>query len=280
MPFGLAISFFFMWVYAGLGSPAGTVRVMACKDTHTIRRSIVLLGGYNMCIYIPLILICVCGRALVPDLPPSQSDEIVPRLAVMTTRVLPGGSLITGLILSAPFGAVMATVSTYLVVIASGVVRDIYQRFIRPGAGDAEIRRVSHAVMILLGLIGVAANINPVQFLQKLVVFSTSCTASTFVAPAMMLAFWRRATATGVLAAMFAGSATVLALFTCGVVLEGKNLFDAYQLFGVDPIVWGLLSSSVAGVLVSLMTEPPPAELVSEMFDARPGSAGRGTSGS
>ena len=72
----------------------------------------------------------------------------------------------------------MATVSTYLVVIASGVVRDIYQRFLRPQAGDAEIRRVSHVVMILFGLIGVAANINPVQFLQKLVVFSTTSTAS------------------------------------------------------------------------------------------------------
>jgi Na+/proline symporter len=74
---------------------------------------------------------------------------------------------------------------------------------------------------------------------------------------------------------MFAGSATVLALFTCGVLIEGKNLFDAYQLFGVDPIVWGLLSSSVAGVVVSLLTEPPPPELVSEMFDARPATSAR-----
>ena len=49
--------------------------------------------------------------------------------------------------------------------------------------------------MILLGVIGVVANINPVQFLQKLVVFSTTATAGTFVAPALMLAFWRRATA-------------------------------------------------------------------------------------
>ena len=82
--------------------------------------------------------------------------------------------MVSGLILAAPFGAVMATVSTYLVVIASGVVRDIYQRFFGPRAGDAEIRRVSHVVMIALGLIGVAANIQPVEFLQKLVVFSTT----------------------------------------------------------------------------------------------------------
>jgi len=34
------------------------------------------------------------------------------------------------------------------VVIASGVVRDIYQRFFRPGAGDAEVRRVAKAYYV------------------------------------------------------------------------------------------------------------------------------------
>src|SRR5262249_38964162 len=159
---------------------------------------------YNLLIYIPLIVICISGRALMPHV--EHQDEIIPRLAIWSARDLPGGSLVSGLILAAPFGAVMATVSTYLVVIASGVVRDIYQRFFRRGAGDAEIRRVSHVVMVALGALGIAANIHPVQFLQKLVVFSTSGTASTFVAAALMLAYWRRATVSGVLAAMLSGA--------------------------------------------------------------------------
>lgn len=266
LPLGVAISFFFVWPIGGIGTPAGMVRVMACNSTNTMRRSIVLLSFYNLLIYIPLILICISGRALMPGV--KASDEIIPRLAIWSAADLPGGSLLSGLILAAPFGAVMATVSTYLVVIASGVVRDIYQRFLRPQAHDAEMRRVSHIVMILLGLIGVAANINPVQFLQKLVVFSTTSTASTFVAAALMLAFWRRATVAGVLAAMFAGAVTVLALFTCGPLVEGKALFDPYQLLSLDPIVWGLAASAVAGVLVSLCTSPPPAALVSRLFDA------------
>jgi len=268
LPLGVAISFFFVWPIGGIGTPAGMVRVMACKDAPTMRRSIVLLSFYNLMIYIPLILICISGRALMPNV--AASDEIIPRLAIWSAADLPGGSFLSGLILAAPFGAVMATVSTYLVVIASGVVRDIYQRFLRPQAGDNEIRRVSHVVMIVLGIVGVAANVNPVQFLQKLVVFSTTSTASTFVAAALMLAFWRRATAAGAMAAMFTGGSTVLALFTCGVVIEGKNLFDPYQLFGADPIVWGLASSSIAGVLVSLITRPPPEALVSRLFDPLP----------
>jgi sodium/pantothenate symporter len=266
LPLGVAISFFFIWPVGGIGSPASMVRVMACKSTNTLRRSIVLLSFYNMLIYIPLIVICICGRALMPDV--KASDEIIPTLAVWAAPDWTGGSLVSGLILAAPFGAVMATVSTFLVVIASGVVRDIYQRFLRPGAGETELRRMSHIVMIILGAIGVAANINPVEFLQKLVIFSATATASTFVIPALMLAFWRRATAVGTMAAMFVGAATVLVLFTCGPLFESKPIFDAYQLLGLDPVVWGLAASAVAGVLVSLATMPPPVELVSRLFDA------------
>jgi len=263
---GSAISFFFVWPIGGIGSPAGMVRVMACKDTNTMRRSIVLLSAYNVLIYLPLIVICICGRALMPNVSPA--DEIIPRLAIWSTREWTGGSLISGLILAAPFGAVMATVSTYLVVIASGVVRDVYQRFLRPRAGDDEIRRVSRLVMIAFGLIGVAANVQPVDFLQKLVVFSATGLASTFVTPALMLAFWRRATAAGVLASMFAGATMALALFTCGPLLESKKFFDPYQLLGLDPIVWGLAASAIAGVSASLLTAPPSARLVSRLFDA------------
>jgi sodium/pantothenate symporter len=269
---GAAISLFFVWPIGGIGNPAGMVRVMACKDTDTIRRSIVLLSFYNMLIYLPLVVICVCGRALMPNVVPE--DEIIPRLAIWSARDWTGGSLVSGLVLAAPFGAVMATVSTYLVVLASGVVRDIYQRFLRPRAGDAEIRRVSHVVMILFGLIGVASNIQPVDFLQKLVVFSAMSTASSFVAPALMLAFWRRATAGGVLAAMLGGACTIVTLFVCGPLLQNRRAFDPYQLFGLDPIVWGLAVSGLFGVVVSLMSAPPDPGLVSELFD-EPSRSGR-----
>jgi sodium/pantothenate symporter len=262
---GAAISFFFVWPIAGMGSPASMVRVMACKDNATLRRSIVLLSVYNLFIYIPLIVICVCGRALLPNV--AVGDEIIPRLAIWSTREWNGGSLVSGLILAAPFGAVMATVSTYLVVIASGAVRDVYQRFVRPHAGDSEIRQVTYVVMILFGLIGVVSNIQPVNFLQTLIVFSATATASTFVAPALMLAFWRRATAAGSAVAMLAGAGTILALFIVGSIASG-TAFQAYMLLGMEPIVWGLAVSAVTGVVVSLCTSPPPAALVSRLFDA------------
>ncbi len=270
---GLALSFFFVWVFGGVGSPATLVRLMACKDTRTIRRSVVLLSVYNVTIYLPLLLICVAARAVMPDL--AVSDEVVPRMALWTTRDLWGGSLLAGLILVAPFGAVMATVSSYLVVIASGMVRDVYQRFVRPSATASELRWLTYATMVVVGVIAVAANLRPVAYLQAIIVFCGSSAAATFVVPALMATFWRRATAAGAVSAMLAGAATSLALLIAGSLLPDPMLgpatrFRSYYLFGLEPIVWGLLASLVFGVAVSAASRPPDGRIVERCFGTPP----------
>ncbi len=271
---GLAFSFFFTWVFAGLASPAGMVRVMACKNTATLRRSVFLLSIYNALIYIPLILICISARALLPNL--DKSDEVIPRIALRTTADLWGGSLVAGLILTAPFGAVMATVSSYLVVIASGLVRDIYQRFLNPAASETRIRRLSYFIMVVVGGVAVAANIYPVDYLQAIVVFSGTCGAGAFVMPGLMIAFWRRATAAGVMAAMLSGVGVVLTLFAAGWILSWmgydpligqRTAFRPYFLLGLDPIVWALVTSVSVGLVVSLCTRRPDPARVSLFFD-------------
>jgi sodium/pantothenate symporter len=275
LPLGLAFSFFWVWVFSGLGSPAGMVRIMAGKSTEVIRKSIYLLSFYNALIYIPLVMICICGRSLIPDLAPGETDQIIPRVALLATADLPGGSFIAGLILAAPFGAVMATVSSYLVVLASGMVRDVYQRFINPRAGTHDLRRLSYLAMIMIGAIAILTNIRPVAYLQAIVVFSGTGAAATFCVPAVMLAFWRRATVPGMLSAMLAGAGTMGVLYGLGFLGFGADVligqvtrFRPYFLCQMDPLVWGLSASLLAGVTVSLCTAPPDATLVSRLFDA------------
>jgi sodium/pantothenate symporter len=283
LPLGMAVSFFFVWIFGGMASPASLVRVMASSETATLRRSIFVLSAYNSMIYIPLIAICVAARAIMPDLGAAHSDEVIPRMALLTTSRLPGGSLLAGLILSAPFGAVMATVSSYLVVIASGAVHDIYQRYFDRSADEKRLRTITYCVTVMIGVGAAAANIWPVTYLQALVVFCTSSGAAAFLVPAMMAAYWRRATAAGALAAMLGGSLTVLTLFVIGrfepsLVQAGwlaqkapigpATSFHAYYLAGMEPAVWGLAASCLLGILVSLMTRPPSADVISRMFDA------------
>jgi SSS family solute:Na+ symporter/sodium/pantothenate symporter len=269
---GLAASFFFVWIFGGMGSPATLVRLMACKSTQTIRRSIVLLAVYNVMIYLPLLVIGIAARAVMPDL--AVSDEAVVRMAIWSTSTVPGGSLLAGIILIAPFGAVLATVSAYLVVIASGVVRDIYQRFINPHATAWDLRWRTYFVIIAIGLIAVVANLRPVAYLQAIIVFAGSSGAASFVVPAIMSAFWRRATAPGVIAAMIAGGLTAMTLLIVGSRMPDPGIgpataFRSFYLLGLEPVIWGLLASLTAGVSVSVCTRPPPEKLLSQLFDAQ-----------
>lgn len=272
LPLTMAFSFFCFWPFAGMASPASVVRIMACKDTRVLRQSIFLLAIYNMCIYLPLIMVCICAKAMMPGL--AKPDEVIPRMALALTSDFPLGlgSWISGLILAAPFGAIMATVSCYLLVIASGLVRDVYQRFLNPQATEHELRRLTYIVMIVIGAIAIALNIFPVKHLQTFVVFSSGCAASSFLMPTLMMCYWRRATAAGTIAAMLGGAAASSALNLAGLVIAiraGKpSEFHAYELAGFDPLIWGLLTSLFMGIIISVMTRPPEDRLVSKLFDA------------
>lgn len=274
LPLGLAVSFFFIWPFAGAGTPASMVRVMAAQSTQVLRRSMIVLCLYNMLIYIPLVMICIAGRAILPAL--DKPDEVVPTLALTAGAKIPGGSLLAALIMAAPFGAVMATVSCYLLVISSGLVRDIYLRFIRPQAAYAEVRMVNNVAMVLVGAIAIGANIQPVKYLQAVVVLSGTMAAASFLVPAVMACYWRRATWQGALAAMLGGAGTIIALYGYGwwYRLNGGNQhigiagdqFGPYYLLNLDPVLWAVGISALAGVFVSWSTPPMDPRHVVQLF--------------
>ncbi|MBC8112777.1 MAG: sodium:solute symporter, partial [Candidatus Saccharimonas sp.] len=203
---------------------------------------------------------------------------------------------ISGLILAAPFGAIMASVSCFVLVIASGLVEDIYVRLWNPKATELQVRRATTISMVGVGLFGVIVALRPPQYLQALVVLSSSLGAASMMTPVLMACYWRRATAPGVLSAMAAGFVVHIGLYLAGItqnwataaevksslqetvlsilgpdpLIGPVGLLRPYYVLGLDPVLWGMLASATAGILVSLVTSPPPRELVSRLFDAKP----------
>jgi SSS family solute:Na+ symporter/sodium/pantothenate symporter len=180
----------------------------------------------------------------------------------------------------------MSTVSGFLLIVASALVRDVYQRFLRPGATEREVERASYLATAGVGVLVALAALRPTTYLQLIVVFSGSGMAASFLAPAVMACYWRRATAAGAIAAMVAGAGVTLGLYALGTYgldafrLEGvlpdnpeigaASGFRPYYLLGFDPCVWGIGSSLVAGVVVSLLTRPPEAGRLAMLFEAQP----------
>src|SRR5437762_2672752 len=248
LPLGLAVSFFFLWTIGSMGQPVGMVRLMACRDTPTLRRSLFMIGVYYALIYLPLVITFVCARALYPTEFLQEPDNIMPAMALAFTREWP---LVGGLILAAPYAAAMSAVAGFLLLMSSSLVRDIYQRNINPSVSPRLIRWISYGTTAVVGVVVTAGALWPPRFLQYLIVFTGAGMGCTFLAPTVLALYWRRATRPGALAAMIGGFASVLIFYVAGWLGFGKEglqgwaaePFAPVYLFGLDPLLYGLLAS-------------------------------------
>ena len=266
LPFSLAISFFIMWAIAGTGQPSAMVRLMAFRSTKTLRRAIFTVTVHYALIYFSLVVIFCCARILMPGMD-AESDRIMPAMAVFLTENV-GAGWLGGLLVAAPFAAVMSTVDSFLLMISSALVRDVYQRNINPEVSDRRIRQMSYGFTLLVGVGAMLGAINPPQFLQDIIVYTGSGLAACFLGPVVFALYWPRANASGCIAGMLAGFLVHLSMYTAGTWVNG-SFFLPYRFFDLDPLIMGLTVSFLAAYVVTLQTAPPSKELVQKYFYRR-----------
>lgn len=263
LPMSLAFSMFFYWAISGTGQPGSMVRLMAFRDTRTLRISIATVAIYFSCIYFPLVVIFCCSRLLLPGME-VEADRVMPQMAVTLTSNA-GVGWLAGLLVAAPFAAVMSTVDSFLLMISSSVVRDVYQRNINPDVSQEKLQKMSYTVTIVVGVGVVIAALNPPQFLQYLIVYVGSGLAACFLAPMALGLYWKRTTSTGAIASMALGFLSHLSLYVGGW-LNGDGFTKPLRPLQLDPVVIGIFVSFAAGFVFSLLTAPPPQELVLKYF--------------
>ena len=263
LPLSLAFSFFFMWAIAGTGQPSHYVRLMAFRDSRTLMRSIVTVAFYYSMIYFPLVIIFCCARILMPGME-TESDRIMPAIAIYLTENA-GVAWLGGLLVAAPFAAVMSTVDSFLLMISSALVRDVYQRNINPQVGERRIRQLTYVVTTLIGIGAMVGAVNPPQFLQDIIVYTGSGLAACFLGPTVFALYWPRANVQGCMAGMLAGFATHLAMYGAGIIANG-SFFVPVRIFNLDPILVGLAVSFTCTYLVTRITPPPSDDIVTTYF--------------
>ena len=204
LPLGLAVSFFVFWALSGTGQPGNMVRLMAFDSSKTLKRAIASLSIYFSLIYLPLVIIFCCARILEPGMDQTP-DRIMPAMAFLLTENA-GVPWLAGLIIAAPFAAAMSTVDSFMLMISSSFVRDIYQREFNPKASEKTIKALSYSCTILIGLIATVGAAYPPQFLQYVIVFSGGALASAFLGVVFLGMYWPRFTKQGAIASMVGAS--------------------------------------------------------------------------
>lgn len=266
LPLSLAFSFFFMWAISGAGQPSSHVRLMAFNNTDTLRKAIFTVAIYYTLIYFPLVMIFCCSRLLMPGME-MESDRIMPAMAVFLTEGV-GMGWLAGLLVAAPFAAVMSTVDSFLLMISSAVVRDIYQRNVNPDASEAKIKKMTYAVTIIVGTAAMLGAVNPPQFLQDIIVYTGSGLAACFLAPTVFMLYWPRSNKEGCMIGMLSGFTAHFSMYLLGAFTNG-SFFKPHLLMNMDPIIVGLFVSFLATYIGCLISPAPPRRLVKKYFYKR-----------
>jgi SSS family solute:Na+ symporter len=148
-------------------------------------------------------------------------------------------------VLTTIMAIIVSTAISYLLVPATAIVRDIYQRFINPQASEKSLVWLLRALVIVLGVIAYLISTFSEQFLN--VALRAYTIYGTGITPSLVAALtWKRATAKGAVVSILLGVGTTLIWEFGG--------FGAST--GVDPVLPAIAISVLSLVVVSLMTQP------------------------
>ncbi|MBN2010185.1 sodium/proline symporter [candidate division KSB1 bacterium] len=249
-PFSLSVGALIGYIGIGLGSPGNPhilVRYMSIDDPRQLRWSALIGTVWNVVMAWGALYIGLIGRAVYSqssELPGSDSENIFPFLA--QTHLHP---VLFGMVVAAIFAAIMSTADSQLLVAASGVVRDIYQKLIHKGREISQQRLVwySRIVVLLIVVIATGLALSGSQLIFWLVLFAWAGLGAA-LGPAIILAlYWKRTTKWGIFAGFGVGTLTTI--------IWNQTPALKHIIYELVP---GFLFATLAIIVVSLFTKAPP----------------------
>ena len=195
------------WFYLAMLGPSFIVspgilqRVYAARDARAVRLGVGLNGLALLVFAVVFTLLGMIARMLVPDLPDQN-------LALPTLLLESLPPLVGALGLAALFSAEVSSADAILFMLATSLSRDLYRRFARPDANDAQVVRVARVAAIVGGTLGTAIAIFSDSIVDALSIFYTLLAVSLFV-PVIVGLYIRRVRTPEAIASIAAGVAVV-----------------------------------------------------------------------
>lgn len=229
-------------------------RALGAKDTKHGQWGAIFAGFLK--IAIPLFIMIIPGalaRVLYPDL--EKANLVYPMLLF---DLLPAGIL--GVVLAGLVAAMMSSIDSALNSASTLVTMDFYRKF-RPKTTPEGLMWVGRAVTFVFMILAViwAPQIDKFPTLWEYLQSALSYIVPPIVSLFFMGLFWPRANGHGAFAGILIGVATALFFLifgNAGWMPEIHFLYIAAILF---------LVSCLAVVVVSLMTAPPPRQVIKEL---------------
>jgi SSS family solute:Na+ symporter len=231
-------------------------RFFSAKNAGVARRATLwtLLGV----LYIDTMIIVTAWAASAIEWQKPEIGGIEGRIIAVAARYeLP--RVLGALMLTTILAIIISTAIGYLLVPATVIMRDIYQRFINPKASGRRIVWLSRALVCILGVgaFGISKLSN--EFLSVALYAYTIYGAG--VTPALVAALvWKRATTAGAVASIAGGTGATL--------LWGATSLE--RVTGIEAVLPAIVISIMLLVVVSLGTARQSEERLAPFFGQQP----------
>lgn len=174
------------------------------------------------------------------------------------------------LLLAAAVVVVLSTGMNYLLSPSTNIMRDIYQRFVRPDAPQSTMVALQKVFIVVLGLVAFLLIFIPTVLDAKISVLKYAYFAYTMygvaITPALFAALsWKRATKAGGLASIVLGAFTAVVLDLV-IPFGFPEVMISGDPWGIPSIFPALVVSIGALVVVSLATPKPDASVLARLF--------------
>ncbi len=246
-PFAISTGALIGFIGIGLGSPGNPhilVRYMSIKDPAELKFSAYVGTFWNASMAIAAVVIGLVGRAYfasAENLPGNDAENLYPYLAQLHLH-----PVLFGIVIASILAAIMSTADSMLLVSASAVIRDIYQKIINPKRNftQKELVFYSRLVILLIVIVALVFGYFASDLVFWLVLFAWGGLGAAFGPTILLSLFWRKTTKEGVAAGFVIG---VLTIIIWRQTPELKSI--------VYELVPGFLLSLFFTIVVSLVTQ-------------------------
>jgi SSS family solute:Na+ symporter len=242
LPVGIWASYMALWFMADPMLPQLFQRFYAAKSEGAIVRMSALYPVVTTVLFFLPVAIGALGRLIIPGLEGQKADAIFP---LLMERI--GGGWLAGLAAAGVLAAIMSTMDSQLLTLASIVERDFLRRkgaAARRAAAAPVARattRRSRVAVAVLAVAGCALALRPPATMLAIATEAFAGFAVLF--PTVVAAlYWKRATASGALLSIVVGEAVV-----------GAYHFRLLPDFGLLPAVPATAAAALALLLVGFL---------------------------
>jgi len=238
-----AMGYFVPTLLLALGNGNMYQRFFSAKNEREAQKSVIGWVVGVILLGVALQSLAVIGSSAF-QLGDNMQGKIILEVAHKGVPVAVGCALIAAIV-----AIIVSTANSFLLVPATNVVRDIYQRFIKSDLSDKKMILLSRLVVIGLGFISFSL----ISFFPRILdaAYAAYTIYGAGITPALMAVFfWKRATTAG-------GVTSILGGMTVTVIWEVINKIQGHPPLGLPAIYPALFCSLALLITVSLLTAKP-----------------------